>query len=67
MTSALRASLAKRITGISWVAANRSTAARKLLPSLVKVAGEGIGLPRCWVRKPTTCPPTWRFGTYAFR
>jgi hypothetical protein len=55
--------LAKRTTGIWCSSAKRATAARNALPILVKMAGEGIGLPRCWVNKTTTCPPTWRFGT----
>jgi hypothetical protein len=37
----LRASLAKRTTGIWWVAANRSTAARNALPILGNSAGGG--------------------------
>jgi hypothetical protein len=30
-------------------------------------AGEGISLPRWPHRNRTTCPPTCRFGTYAFK
>jgi hypothetical protein len=47
--------------------ANRATALRNADPILSKIAGDGIGLPRCAVKKLTTCPPTCRFGTYALR
>ena len=33
------------------------------VPIFSKIAGDGIGLPRCWVRNETTCPPICRFGT----
>jgi len=58
MTSALRASLAKRTTGMPWVLADRATAARDRSPAWLNSAGDGTGLPRCWVRNVTTCPPT---------
>jgi hypothetical protein len=43
--------------------ANRATAVRNAVPILSKIAGEGIGHPRCRVKNVTTCPPTCRFGT----
>ena len=53
--------------GIRWASANALTSRRKRLPMLPNSAADGIGLPRCRVMNRTTCPPTCRFGTYAFR
>ncbi|HYZ07127.1 MAG TPA: hypothetical protein VE709_00735, partial [Pseudonocardiaceae bacterium] len=55
--------MAKRITGMSLSAANSATALRNRSPMRSKIAGEGIGNPRCRVRKLTTCPGTCRVGT----
>jgi hypothetical protein len=63
MTSALRASLSKGTSGMWLVVANRATAARNRSPILANSAGEGIGLPKCWVKKVTTWPLTCKFGT----
>jgi hypothetical protein len=63
MTSFLRSVLPKRTTGMCSSSANRPTAFRNADPILSKIGGEGIGLPRCAVKKDTTCPPTCRFGT----
>src|SRR5215212_3241780 len=38
---------------------------RNTVPILSKIAGDGIGFPRCAVRKLTTCPPTCRLFTQA--
>ena len=43
------------------------TSRRKRLPIFCSNAGEGIGKPRCSVKKVTTWPPTCSVGTYAFR
>ena len=45
------------------LAREMATALRNAVPILSKIAGDGIGYPRCAVRKLTTCPPTCRFGT----
>jgi hypothetical protein len=63
ITSALRWSLPKRTTGMALAVANRATARRNRSPIGPNSAGEGIGLPRCWVKNVTTCPPTCRLGT----
>jgi hypothetical protein len=63
ITSALPCSLAKRTTGMPLALAKRATAARNRSPIGVNNAGDGIGLPRCWVKNATTCPPTCRLGT----
>src|SRR4030095_6543281 len=47
--------------------AKRPTACRNRSPIGMNSAGEGIGWPRCCVRKTTTCPPTCRLGTYPLR
>ena len=52
-----------RTTGSLLSAAKRSTALRKAIPIFSKIAGDGIGLPRCAVINDTTCPATCRFGT----
>jgi hypothetical protein len=45
------------------VGGEADTAARNASPILAKMAGEGIGWPRCWVKNVTTCPSTCRLGT----
>lgn len=49
------------------IGAKRSTAVRNAVPIFSRIAGDGIGLPRCTVRNDTTRPPICRFGTYPFR
>jgi hypothetical protein len=63
ITSILRSALVNRTTGMWSCSAKRATAFRNAVPIFSKIAGDGIGLPRCAVRKLTTCPPTCRFGT----
>ena len=63
ITSILRSPLPKPTTGISLSLANLATARRNRPPIWSKIAGEGIGNPRCAVKNDTTCPPTCRFGT----
>lgn len=48
--SILRLPLAKRTIGISSSVAHLSTRCRNLVPILSKIAGDGIGLPRCTER-----------------
>lgn len=36
-------------------------------PDLLEDRRGGNRIPRCWVKKLTTCPPTCSIGTYAFR
>ena len=63
ITSIFRSPFANRTTGMSLTSANRATSRRNLLPILSKIAGDGIGHPRCAVMNDTTWPPTCRFGT----
>ena len=53
--------------GMFFVAAKPFTSRRKRLPIFSITAGEAIGLPRCSLQNRSTCPPTCRLGTYAFR
>ena len=50
----------------SVVLGERHHSAANAVPIFSRIAGDGIGLPRCWVRKLMTCPPTCRFGRYRF-
>jgi hypothetical protein len=43
--------------------ANDSTARRNLVLIFSISAGEGIGMPRCWVMNATTCPLDCKMGT----
>jgi len=61
--SILRSFLPNRTTGIWLSSANDRTARRNAVPIFSRIAGDGIGLPRCCVRKLTTWPPACRFGT----
>ena len=63
ITSALRSSLANLTHGMSLASAKEATARRNFCPILSKIAGEGIGRPRCWVMNATTCPLDCRIGT----
>jgi energy-coupling factor transporter ATP-binding protein EcfA2 len=67
ITSNFRSPLAKRITGMSYSAANSVTALRNPNPIRSKITGEGIENPRCRVRKLTTWPGTCKFGTHPLR
>ena len=67
ITSSLRSPLAKRITAMSLAAANSVTALRNRSPIFSRIAGDGIGKPRWWVRKLTTWPDTCRLGTQPLR
>ena len=63
ITSALRSSLANLTHGMPFASANEATARRNFCPILSNKAGEGIGIPRCWVMNATTCPLDCRIGT----
>jgi hypothetical protein len=67
ITSPLRSPLAKRTTGMSCSTAKSATALRNPTPIRSKTAGDGIGNPRCRVKKLTTCPGTCKFGTQPFK
>ena len=67
ITSILRSSLPNFTHGTPLSNANESTARRNFVPIFSISAGEGIGMPRCWVMNATTCPLDCRMGTYAFR
>jgi hypothetical protein len=67
ITSSLRCPLAKRITGMLCSAANSTTALRNRNPIRSKIAGDGIGNPKCWVKKLTTWPDTCKVGTQPLR
>jgi hypothetical protein len=67
ITSSLRWPLAKRTTSISLSRANSVTALRNRNPILSRIAGDGIGNPRCPVRKLTTWPDICRLGTNPLR
>jgi hypothetical protein len=62
MTSALRWSLSKRTTGMWLPTANRVTAARNRSPIWLNSTGEGIGLPRCRVKKGHDLPAHLQVG-----
>ena len=47
--------------------AKDSTPRRNLVLIFSISAGDGIGMPRCWVMNATTCPLDCRMGTYALR
>src|SRR4051812_45461190 len=51
---------------MSWAAAKAFTSRRNRLPIWENSAGDGTGWPRWPVKNRTTCPPTCKFGTYAF-
>jgi hypothetical protein len=63
MTSALRSSLPNLIRGMPFATANDSTERRNLVLIFSISAGEGIGMPRCWVMNATTCPLDCKIGT----
>ena len=67
ITSTFRSRLANRTTGMWLASAYDATARRNRPPIRSKIAGDGIGNPRCRVMNSTTCPGTCRFGTYPFR
>ena len=52
---------------MSLAAAYSVTALRNRSPIFSRIAGDGIGKPRWWVRKLTTCPDTCRLGTQPLR
>ena len=54
ITSSLRSPFAKLSTGMSWSAANPATSRRNRSPIFSRIAGDGIGNPKCAVKKPTT-------------
>jgi hypothetical protein len=63
ITSILRSSLPNRTHEIPFENAYDSTALRNLVPMCSMSAGDGIGLPRCWVMNATTCPLDCSTGT----
>jgi hypothetical protein len=67
MTSILRWSLPNFTHGIPFAAAKDSTARRNFVLIFSISAGDGIGMPRCWVMNATTWPLDCRTGTYALR
>jgi hypothetical protein len=67
MTPVFRSSLPNFTRGIPFEDAYDSTALRNRVPMCSISAGDGIGLPRCWVMNATTGPLDCRMGTYAFR
>jgi len=67
ITSSLRSALANRTHAMPLADANDSTPRRNLVLIFSISAGEGIGMPRCWVMNATTCPLDCRMGTYALR
>ena len=48
-----------------FASANDSTERRNLVLIFSISAGEGIGMPKCWVMNATTCPLDCTMGTYA--
>ena len=54
ITSSFRSPLAKWITGMPLATANSVTALRNRNPIFSRIAGDGIGNPKWWVRKLTT-------------
>ena len=63
ITSIFRSPFLKRTIGMWLSSAKVVTARRNRVPIFSITAGEGIGNPRCWVMKETTCPPTCKEGT----
>jgi hypothetical protein len=63
MTSALRSPLPNLAHGMPFADANDSTERRNLVLIFSISAGEGIGMPRCWVMNATTCPLDCKIGT----
>ena len=63
ITSALRSSLANLTQGMSLASAKDATERRNRWLIFSSSAGEGIGMPRCWVMNATTWPLDCRMGT----
>ena len=63
ITSILRSVLPNLTTGMCSSPAKRDTDRRNAVPIFSRIAGDGMGKPRCCVMNDTTCPPTCSAGT----
>ena len=63
ITSILRSSLPNLTQAMPLADANDSTARRNFVLIFSISAGDGIGMPRCWVMNATTWPLDCKIGT----